>query len=72
MTTRAIFLDEKAFADCEPEAADYEAIVKAYELDGDEDDLRDGLSRFTSCDDEEIEWHADHRGERMPQAYMSG
>jgi hypothetical protein len=68
----AIFLDEKAFADCEPKAADYEAIVKAYELDGCVADLWNGLMALSTFDRDEIQWHADHPGKRMEQAYMSG
>ncbi|MGB8739472.1 MAG: hypothetical protein WCD52_04250 [Xanthobacteraceae bacterium] len=68
----AIFLDEKAFADCEPEAADYEAIVAAYALDGCVADLWDGLQQLSTFDNDEIEWHLANPGKRMEQAYISG
>jgi hypothetical protein len=65
----AIFYGEAAVAEFESDAAGYEAVVKAYELDGEGDDLHDGLSRlaFTAI---EIEWHVEHRGERMAIGYV--
>ena len=63
---------EKAFADCEPEAADYEAIVAAYALDGCVADLWDGLQQLSTFDNDEIEWHLANPGKRMEQAYISG
>jgi hypothetical protein len=68
----AVFLDEKAFADCEREAADYEAVVAEYERDGCVDDLWHGLTRLSKFDYEDIEWHIAHRGERQAMWYMSG
>jgi hypothetical protein len=65
----AIFYGKAAVAQFEPEAADYEVVVKAYELDGDADDLWNGLNRLASFTVDEIEWHVAHRGERQAIGY---
>jgi hypothetical protein len=65
----ATFSSEAAVAEFEPEAADYEAVVAAYALDGDPCDLWDGLTRLASFTRDEIQWHATHRGERMAIVY---
>ena len=65
----AHFASEQAVNDHGYVATRYENIIATFDLDGDEAGLWESL-RGLGFENDEIEWHAAHRGERMQMGYI--
>lgn len=64
----ADFYSEQAVKDHGYAATRYENIIATFEVDGDEAELWGSL-RGLGFENDEIEWHSAHRGQRMPRGY---
>ena len=65
----AHFASERAVNDHGYVATRYENVVAKFDVDGDEAELWESLVGL-GFENDEIEWHVAHRGERMKRGYM--
>ena len=67
----ATLYGDAAVAEHRDFATRYEAAVAQFEQDGEPAELWENL-RALRFENDEIQWHVDHRGEQMTQGYRQG